>query len=602
VPTLCERLNAGAAGAVDALALEGSRLALELLLEGVPLPGSGTHHRLLSCAMELLRLPAEAVHERLASLYVPDLHDAFCDALGRATGTGAWATLLELLEERVVVLEPVADSLWARERRPVATLSACPRALTSDWARRRLAEILPSEKPWAIARIRIGDDIGLPDWGRAAMTLVSSPNNGGFRARVDLGGDAVLMLEQRAFPASRSAEVAAIASLPAPDPSWAPLREGVHMMNDPSPAALASALERLAVTWVATDGLLLNRLPWQLEACLLSRMSLGVLAARARTGRLGTRETWEAAERRWKSETLAKKDILSMSRERWPFDEGIDTSGLPLVGLVPSFLGPDDNVMLEALLRLRAAAKGPARASIAEWILHLLANAGLNHRFVSVDMPPSLLFSLLLETDRRVVANCVFSAFFWPTRLSSEWTNFFDQLGRIETHFQYYSVSRSQPLATSLGEAFVQDPRREGLLYMLAVSSLEGSRVEIPVQIVEPWFDAGERSADAAVAVRVACGFVDCGEGRRFGRRVAGLCSTSDRVLATLLRAALVQKVSVELASALLEGVLDGAEADRRPQVEAAAADLLRKMKSAERGASEGNSNVPWLVGEEDNE
>lgn len=73
-----------------------------------------------------------------------------------------------------------------------------------------------------------------------------------------------------------------------------------------------------------------------------------------------------------------------------------------------------------------------------------------------------------------------------PHKLTEEWLELFDWVGRDNDAFYPLSDLKDSRLSESLAEAYARNPARNGLLTWLAVMGLAGCEFKVPRQLIEP--------------------------------------------------------------------------------------------------------------------
>jgi len=546
-----------------AIVRAGSRLALDLLSEAVTRPGSKYHRLFLERALGLVNLPAESAHTRLAAAYDPTLAEAFRAALERVPGTGAWAVLFGLLERGHTSFETIANTRWSVEGRRADALRAAQEPLGSAWAIQKLIELLPGETPWQLAsEIRLQPHVRekLPAWADAALryTARNTPEDDA-SVRVRLG-EVVLTLKHQGARRAWADEFFRLPEMPDGAAAWWPLREGVAFAVERTHGRLAEALENLAARWtLPDDGLFLGRLPWPLDACVRTGLNLVDLAQHARAGALGNAAVWELAEQRWSESELSEDELLGMTAERWPYDMNIAISGFPVLAFTPSFSNVESNAMVRALVMLHGQASAPLRPKLGDWLIQLLSRMGFDEERLTEPITPALLRTCIEESTERRVHMPMFAPFTWPMDMDAEWVGFFDWLGELKAHLQYYASGLSQTLTESLAGAFRREPKRCGLLQMLSLCALEGGHPQVDVAMLDPYLDddADARLAEAALVVRLTTADWSDDVGRKLGRRVASLISEFPQLTDNIVHLFRMQKIPPDRGLPVILGLLD---------------------------------------------
>ncbi len=340
--TLCKVLNDEETGEVAQAVLAGSRLALELLEDGVARRQPKYARLLAECACDLLEQPPAEIHARLAELAGGATEKVLFGHLEQRlsrdvpASLGAWATLFPLVGRRLPRARQLADRYWPTAPAGQLRILQVPAAASAgEWLAEPLEEAVRDNHPRDVSRF-----VHIRPLARAKRVATSRRPFSWFMHRFDgyvqgshlsiedLGIGVNLVTLQHAKKVLASWKIGD----PKFHPDWLPLIEGQRFVIKPSAKRLAEALKRIAASPASFPvWALYGTLPWVLEACLLvaeTPADAAALADRAAAGEFGDVDIWRAAERRWKKHGASYDDLRHMRDHRWPFDRSIASRGV----------------------------------------------------------------------------------------------------------------------------------------------------------------------------------------------------------------------------------------------------------------------------------
>ena len=369
VVSMCEGLNDDkvaeklfndeTAGACAKRMLWGSRLALDILVEGTAKQNPEYESRLARVALELVRVPDPETAAQLAAIYYSDLIEVFQEVIEDRLGQsefqrqrGAWLLLMSLSDRDIDWARGILEHHWPREpERQQTLLLLRGNSPWRSWSMTKLVDILPHCDPFGppssslLRALSRGDFSRIqleyyPDWWQPATALLMDFYRGHSfekkNARIDITNRTSFSIYSsftlRSARKDHPNPLRNLQLLPSHSPGWAPFISAARFLENPTQNALYEELKWLGENGEPRQWYWLEYIPWPLAACIQAAQTeddLKLLADRARSGRLGTPEIWAAAESRWIEKGVTDDDVHAISDDRWPFDEHIAESGFP---------------------------------------------------------------------------------------------------------------------------------------------------------------------------------------------------------------------------------------------------------------------------------
>lgn len=342
VMTLCQEFNQAAGDAVLFRTRAGSRLALNILEDGVADVRPNYREALLESAFKLLTIPHAPTAVRLAKLYTTAHDETFragAQAAVGATDAGVQLSLLVLLAELAARPEPILWSqrmlqqLWptdAEDGRLV--LEHVVKVLTWEpWQLAATEEIArASSMDWVSTKLSYAVPI---DWIVYAREVRRSDDNSFYLSNGAEDFQYSYYSTFAPFPKKVSLKILDDIIRAAPTHSdWLLIRLCGNYMLNPTAETLAEALEALATSdEFSFERYTTQGVPWQLTLILwqaASKEELLACAQRARNGAFGSSKEWKAAERRWAKKGFKQSDFSVFSAKEWPFTAAVERQGI----------------------------------------------------------------------------------------------------------------------------------------------------------------------------------------------------------------------------------------------------------------------------------
>jgi hypothetical protein len=595
---VCAKMNTRSQSRLLASALAGSRLALDLLDEGIAPPAYA--EMLLDTALKLSDFPDRAVTARLAASYQPEWDEKFRRTLEDGVrrphlerAFGSWQLLLALMERDVSWTYTLAEAEWPASPQEATSLSdVLSEQRIGQWLVERTIATLPAVPPRIGRRSRqsrIGEAIGSksPAWVRAVYSIQKDIEDAE-SLEVLLRDQGVVLAAAfiQGISGKRNERLKGLEEMPDPSPAWIPFVAAAHFVKAPNANALGEALRQISSMWT-NDVLRLTRydLPWPISACLSPEVhadQLLELADAASRGELGDIPDWLKAEERWRNEGTGLHDWVSSARV-WPFGADVAEVGFPFGA---AYLRASEPEKLATFARNRFSEPGGRLAPCAADIVldHLEGGAGLGTGSTPITATEMRALvkarpnqSLALEALEGLTAVA--------SPLSKDWIDFLDWLG---TYLRVMEIgNRSLSRVTEIGQAYVQSPELGGLLRILGSCSLAGARISnIPL----PPMGTSEVSLEdrlQALFVRAGRGDWDANGGEELAREIAELARPYWTVVDLTLRLLDKQQLDNEVRVNIVLPLCDALAAKAKQEWPVAVRYLLKLAQTYTSGLQE---------------
>ena len=363
VHRICATLNESDTDEVAASYLVGSGLAMDLLDDGLSRHQPKFVRSLARIALRALDVPNSSFHVQLANVYEAQLQPVYAEEVVRrlrdkseSVRLGTWNCLIHLVARGVKWARQLADEQWPSESDArLNILSASDGFLSNSWSAAKFLQLMPQYPDTRLRevyhvgrttwdenntghRMRVGpskDPSWLPHQEAMLRILATDSYYGGFD--IEFLGDRFYQFATLKAPRDESFWFFQIQDLDDCHPAWGVYTSAARFLRNPSKETLAQELRSIAP--LLSSELRGARLwwhlqvPWPFAACM-NMCSNGSdaleMALRAKSGQLGDRDNWLAAENRWRTVGVTEDDVTSMSDDRLPFDGAIDAAGFPI--------------------------------------------------------------------------------------------------------------------------------------------------------------------------------------------------------------------------------------------------------------------------------
>lgn len=262
--TLCQELNQDLAGPIGKNTGAGSLLAMDLLADGLDRRSPKYAKLLMRNALELMDLPPENAHVRLADLCKANLELTFQEEIKRrleltqhAKRLGAWTTLLVLVHRGVDWASQLADRQWpADPSEQVSILESRGTSLDHKWLHSRTEHLIPRLHPvthqqiltWHLHGMRFGNVDS--QWSRVLeWTQPFTPSD---KRALDIPltmppeHTSTVSWRMRTVSDPGAPDFTSLCTFPSKHPAWAFLVAGARFAGAPSKQSLGAALRETA--------------------------------------------------------------------------------------------------------------------------------------------------------------------------------------------------------------------------------------------------------------------------------------------------------------------------------------------------------------------
>ncbi|MGH7930645.1 MAG: hypothetical protein ACREQV_22980, partial [Candidatus Binatia bacterium] len=276
-------------------------------------------------------------------------------------------------------------------------------------------------------------------------------------------------------------------------PDWATLKTLSRYLSEGTADALAVLLETMATSGNRTlQQALIQRLPWPAAACLrlaADNTRLLELAAGLRAGALGDLEDWKLWESTWKSGPVNIWREIGHTTGEWPFSpQGYDLAPLLVTHAIDwsEKLGKtrsasDWHDALSAIVDASRIQRTDFRDAVLESLLvHYIYIWLIRRRAGTV--PDNLDLKLFLRAHRAVL-DCSGQPWLLCAALEriqlpaddEQWATYVEilNLASIRSGRAGRTIHQGQRLATTLRVDFAKDPKKIGLLRIIALNAAE---------------------------------------------------------------------------------------------------------------------------------
>ena len=402
--------------------LAGSRLALDVIEEGIGEDRPVYYRGFLDQALHLLTLPYLEIAERLAALYETVHEERFRKATLAALGVGGgrlqlgpmallinvvahhpraeWAQLL-LQERWPAILEDVRELLEQLVEKftwfpwQVAMVERVARASSIEWVRAHLSGRVQGKIKWVDAASKTIRHRGEAMFYAVPLTETESEQE------VEVDEPEKFRFSFTSSDYSVDA-LTCIAEGQAQYMDWMPFSVCQPFLLRPSSTTLADAVEALVnLPAYVHKEIYFYGLPWQLHLIIndtSSKEEALAIAQRARDGELGNTQDWEAAEARWIENGCSPVDFRVFSDGNWPFTAEIALRGIqPFSSYSTTYATtPNDSTgrgLLEAFTTTTCRRIRPALASA-----FLFSRECTRNRAAAFAVPMSVVLDLVNNT------------------------------------------------------------------------------------------------------------------------------------------------------------------------------------------------------------
>ena len=484
VVAICAQLNLMDDDGFDNLGLTGSRLALDLLDDGVARDQPKYRKHLLDIALMALDLPSVSLHKKIAIYYEERFAQLYRDNLAKRVAitaerpSRAWRVVVELVQKKVAWALRLAEEYWPND---VGAQKAIFQMFHGDslqnaWILARFEEVVRSVTPSAahefLMKTRIQDAPTSPYIAAAMLRHRGGELDFVFE---DYKKTATFQLNARALR-DKTDVIDELPDLSSAAPEWKAWDAARKFAADPSAQSLSQTLRAIAA--VVDGQLWLGDSSWVLDACLeyaQDRQELLTLADKAAQGQLGDYEVWERAEKRLMLQGCRFEDLLWWQEDSGPIDSEIDKRGVPTLASWSMTSSKQAAIAAGNLLDIVGGMKASrGRGRLAQATLFALSCVRSESQLVK--LTPKRMQALFGMMDslaerekgplvRAFYVGALFS-FFGLDWISPMWLRFVDNVGCYA--LRYFDRLSSQD-AQRLVAMYQADPRLRGIRRLVAM-------------------------------------------------------------------------------------------------------------------------------------
>ncbi len=358
VMLMCDELNDPGLHPDYAIVKSGSRLAIDILVDGVTRTSPKRERKLCRIALDSLdqfvlsnvRGLSFCYHEKLDDIYRDKLKFSLQD-FHSMRAQPAWKLLAALADKGVAWACDMYETLWAK-----LEISEKARILSDDvnfWEERRLVEILPKLDPWhALPILRDMSDADVeefpdfwPNWLIAVRHVIDYTfNYGGMDSaatvpvKISIDNEIYDGAIDHLFFSNAVDQAVAnliVEKIPETSEGWSEFLVIMKFIASPSKETLAGVFKiiRRSPEWEWRRSILFRIAPWPLAALLdlsVNTFDAEEIAELAQSGYFGDYDDWLEAERRAQTNVVCYN--LNEIKYKYPYSKETLKFELPLAG------------------------------------------------------------------------------------------------------------------------------------------------------------------------------------------------------------------------------------------------------------------------------
>jgi hypothetical protein len=482
---ICDQLNDLENDKLSGATLAGSRLALDILQDGVAQEQPNFARALARHAFKLLNVRDDEANTDMVAVFASTLEKVFREQLSDAIADSVmlsesvWTVLSQLAAKGVIWAEELLDSNWPAPREVQLRILRNTIQERDEWLRQKIKEMLPPETPQEIPFLRLypnstQDEVAT--W--VSLTREIRTPKQMFAQVADEKNHIVFSGFRFGFKSLTNPSLKEFSNFELPSPGWAICSSAIRFEQEPSASTLARELRVLSKFWDPSRKPSMFSLAWPLHACLsgcTTSADLIALAEKAEAGKLGQMSDWIEAEQRWTTSGLSEADIRYMANDNmWPYDERIASIG---------FAGWDFQSHLGVRRRTEAGSwtklfelqqsleSGKMKVTLSRILYQSLLRVDKSQE--GIVLTPEQFLSLCRNQERLFLSAGLFAALKLPEILDEDWINAFEWIG---DHGKYaFGGTLMLKGISQLIAAFEKDRTRHGLLKAIGAFALLGS-------------------------------------------------------------------------------------------------------------------------------
>jgi len=505
---LCRELNSIKTDTLLARTLAGSRLALDILEDGIVDRRPRYRENLLGIALDLIGTSFhESVH-LLLKQYTNEDEALFAKAIRAAIieadyffSTGAFIALANLSNQGLKWAEKLLITSWPEEiAKQRFLLENIGHIINWEQWIIEKAEKIAKESSIRWCAVHLSNFISIP-WIRAARHLIIGYAGSQFEQEqitiiplhVKSGNNTFCYKLNSDLPSKEIIE--AIAEANPIHPEWLPFIKGATCFHELNADSIANSLENIAESIGKEDVFFHSRdynIPWVFNVILHNSNSSQELiqqAHRLRTGHFGDTKDWASAEARWRSKGFDLSDLSIFKEADWPFTKEIAKHGIaPLSTLTAANYSRPNNDIQGLLDTFKSTNNVNLKKEVAGVISSTLSIMIEVYNKKNTGANMETLFALSKYSTQD------FDAYF-ILKIAEEDPDFeiasgaqvLDSIGKLMNHYvmnDYAELSQSKKtfynkLAAIIAPMYNRKQQREGILRLLATLVASGMKVKL---------------------------------------------------------------------------------------------------------------------------
>lgn len=533
---ICDQLNDLENDKLSGATLAGSRLALDILQDGVAQEQPNFARALARHAFKLLILQDDEVNGGLVTIYSSALEKLFREQLSDALAESVippesvWTVLMQLAAKGIIWAKESLDDNWPTDREVQLTLLRKTTDEANDWARQKITKLLPPVAPQEIPFLLLYSSLTqdeLTTWA-TFIRQVRGPKR--TFAHLTVEGNHLTHGGVRfGFKSLANPSLKEFSQLDLSLPGWALVSSAIRFEEEPSAATLARELRALSEFWEPNWKTHRFKFAWPFQVCLASCTNpadLTDLAKRAEAGMLGQMSDWIEAEQRWVTSGISEADIRYMVDDKvWPYDERIATIGFAEWDFQPPMNRLESAVWNKLFELHESLVSGKMKVTLSRILYQSLLRIEKSQE--QIELTPDQFLRLCKDQERLFLSPKPFEALKLPEVLDEHWITAFEWAG--DNGRYAYGGKQRLPLISQLIAAFERNRRRYGLLKIIGAFAISGSDCRSASNYLDVTLSSPELKR-AALLVQTSKG----GWSESEAREMAGLAYSLQKDLSTV--------------------------------------------------------------------
>jgi hypothetical protein len=501
ITQLCRELNDADVEPVISKTLAGSRLALDILEDGILDRRPKYKHLFLETAFQLMEFSFDESPFRIANQYSSDNEARYTKQIHDFVSRGHKISVCVLLmyiiyknqNETLLWAETLLQELWPDNVTSSCSLLAIASRymLWSEWQVKKAVEAARvSSIEWVINNLTgiIPDEV---KWISECRQLLIRQGrheikDDCWRAPLNFDNKSFGYVLGKKHPDKNVLE--AIKNANPIHSDWMPFIIGQEFILDPTAENLAQTIEHLANNKNYSKYYSNSNLPWILGTLLhLSESNEQLLkyAKHVRLGGFGRPSDWKSAESRWRKKGFSVADWFHFDDIAWPFSSGISEKGIvPLpVASIDDF-EESAATALELLKLFKKAKSDELSSKLAQYALRYINIIPIVSDTPAPDVTIQDVYQLATRANSRVELSTIAEAIKFDEDFDYvKDFSILEALGNRIDLEPYYSLFREErmkyvsKIATSITALINEKKPSEGILRILVSLAVIGASI-----------------------------------------------------------------------------------------------------------------------------